>query len=52
VIFRENVYLQNVKNFLYSEVLVQEKEIKDNKLQIAKQEDSEEEVLRQRLEVI
>lgn len=51
MVFRENVYLQNVKNFLYSEVLLQEQEIRGQGLQILKSQESEEEVLKQRLEV-
>ena len=45
------MYLQNIKNFLYSEVLIQEEDLKQSHAKLEAQEESEEEVLRQRLEV-
>ena len=49
---RENTYLQNVKNFLYNELLIQEKEVRDVRQKNLVFEQTMDEDLSEKLEVV
>ena len=52
MLMRENTYLQNVKNFLYNELLIQEKEVRDVRQKNLVFEQTMDEDLSEKLEVV